>query len=186
MKTEKEKMLLGERYRPDDPELASDQLQAKRLTRLFNETKETELDKRTDLLKELFGSTGEKLFIEPDFRCDYGYNIHVGDNFYANFHCVFLDICEIRIGANCFMAPGVHIYTAAHPLDPTERNSGVEFGKPVTIGDNVWIGGGSIVNPGVDIGNNAVIGSGSVITKDVPDHVVVAGNPARVIKELDG
>lgn len=137
-----------------------------------------------ELLKELFGSTGETIYIEPSFRCNYGYNIHVGENFYANFNCVILDVCEISIGDNCFIAPGVHIYTATHPLNAKERISGLEYGKPVTIGNNVWIGGGSIINPGVQVGDNVVIGSGSVVTKDVPDNVVIGGNPARIIKEI--
>jgi len=185
MKTEKQKMVNGELYNPGDSVLVSDRLQARKLVRLYNLTAEEESEKRNKLLKELLGSTGESFFIEPSFRCDYGYNIHVGENFYANFNCVFLDVCEIRIGDNCFIAPGVHIYTAAHPIHPQERNSGVEFGKPVTIGDNVWIGGGAIINPGVHIGNNVVIASGAVVTKDVQDNVVVGGNPAKIIKEIE-
>ncbi|MET1248996.1 sugar O-acetyltransferase [Sporolactobacillus sp. STCC-11] len=185
MTTEKEKMINGELYDASDSILISDRLNARRLTGLYNETLETERDKRRGLLKQLFGSTGDKLYIEPTFHCDYGYNIHVGDHFYANFDCVFLDICEIRIGDNCMCAPGVHIYTAAHPLNAKLRTSGVEFGKPVTIGDNVWIGGRAVINPGVTIGNNVVIGSGSVVTKDVPDNVCVAGNPARVLKRIE-
>ncbi|KHD85129.1 acetyltransferase [Heyndrickxia ginsengihumi] len=185
MKSEKKKMINGERYDPSDNELVKDRERARRITRMFNQTLETEIDKRKELLKELFGSTGDDLFIEPSFRCDYGYNIHVGEHFFANFNCVILDICEVRIGDNCFIAPGVHIYTATHPLDPVERNSGVEFGKPVTIGDNVWIGGRAVINPGVKIGNNVVIASGAVVTKDIPDHVVVGGNPAAIIKNID-
>ncbi|MDE8563743.1 maltose O-acetyltransferase [Anoxybacillus rupiensis] len=184
MKTEKEKMLSGELYMAADPELMAERERARRLTRLFNQTLETEHQKRTSLLKELFGSTGKNLFIEPPFRCDYGYNIHVGENFFANFDCVFLDVCEIKIGDNCLIAPGVHIYTATHPLDPLERNSGTEYGKPVSIGHNVWIGGRAVINPGVTIGNNVVIASGAVVTKDIPDNVVVGGNPARIIKTI--
>lgn len=184
MHSEKEKMLNGELYNAADPELLRGRENARRLTRLYNQTLETEYEKRTELLKELFGSTGKNLFVEPTFRCDYGYNIHVGENFYANFDCVILDVCEVRIGDNCFIAPGVHIYTATHPLDPSERISGVEYGKPVTIGHNVWIGGRAVINPGINIGNNVVIASGSVLTKDVPDNVVVGGNPAKVIKHL--
>ncbi|MDQ1146476.1 maltose O-acetyltransferase [Bacillus sp. SORGH_AS 510] len=185
MKTEKEKMLNGEMYNPVDPELVQGRENARRLTRLFNQTIETEIEIRTELLKELFGSTGENIYIEPTLRCDYGYNIYVGENFYANFDCVFLDVCEIRIGENCFIAPGVHIYTATHPLNPFERISGKEYGKPVSIGDNVWVGGRAVINPGVTIGNNVVIASGAVVTKDIPDNVVVGGNPARIIKEID-
>lgn len=185
MKTEKEKMLHGELYNAADPVLLQERVNARRLTRLYNQTLETDESKRTELLKELFGSTGKSLYIEPTFRCDYGYNIHVGENFYANFDCVFLDVCEIRIGDNCFIAPGVHIYTATHPLNPTERISGIEYGIPVHIGHNVWIGGRAVINPGVKIGNNVVIASGAVVTKDVPDRVVVGGNPARIIKQIE-
>ncbi|MFJ7727620.1 maltose acetyltransferase domain-containing protein [Neobacillus sp. NPDC097160] len=185
MKSEKEKMINGELYIAADAELVKERENARRLTRLYNLTLETEGDKRSALLKELFGSTGDNIYIEPTFRCDYGYNIHVGENFYANFNCVFLDVCEIQIGKNCMVAPGVHIYTAAHPLNPFERNSGVEFGSPVKIGDNVWIGGGAIINPGVTIGNNVVVASGAVVTKDVPDNTVVGGNPAKIIKNIE-
>lgn len=185
VKTEKEKMLAGELYLASDAQLTKDRENARKLTRLFNETIETEYEKRSELLKELFGSTGENIYMEPTFRCDYGYNIHVGNNFYANFDCVILDVCEVRIGENCFIAPGVHIYTATHPLDPFERISGAEFGKPVTIGNNVWIGGRAVINPGVTIGDNVVIASGAVVTKDVPSNVVVGGNPAKIIKNID-
>jgi len=184
-RTEKEKMLAGELYLASDPELTKDRENARKLTRLFNQTIETDYDKRTELLKQLFGSTGENLYMEPTFRCDYGYNIHVGNHFYANFDCVILDVCEVRIGENCFIAPGVHIYTATHPLNPFERVSGAEFGKPVTIGNNVWIGGRAVINPGVTIGDNVVIASGAIVTKDVPSNVVVGGNPAKVIKTID-
>jgi len=185
MRTEKEKMLKGEMYNPSDPELIKGREQARRQARIYNQTLETENNKRTKLIKEFFGSTGENVFLEPNFRCDYGYNIFVGDNFYANFDCVILDVCEVRIGNHCMLAPGVHIYTATHPLNPTERNSGKEYGKPVTIGDNVWIGGRAVINPGVKIGDNAVIASGAVVTKDVPDNVVVGGNPAKIIKQVE-
>jgi maltose O-acetyltransferase len=182
LKTEKQKMLSGELYIAGDPELVKERQHARRLTRLFNQTVETDDKERIELLKELFGSTGESLYVEPTFRCDYGYNIHVGDNFFANFDCVFLDVCEIRIGDNCFIAPGVHIYTATHPIYAPERITGAEYGIPVTIGHNVWIGGRAVINPGVTIGNNVVIASGAIVTKDVPDNVVVGGNPAKIIK----
>lgn len=185
MKTEKDKMIAGELYLAGDEQLVKERENARRMTRIYNATTETDYDHRTQLLKQLFGSTGYQIFIEPNFRCDYGYNIHVGENFYANFDCVILDVCEVRIGKNCFMAPGVHIYTATHPLDPIERISGAEFGKPVTIGDNVWIGGRAVINPGVTIGNNVVVASGAVVVKDVPDNVVVGGNPARIIKNIE-
>ncbi|MED4227686.1 maltose acetyltransferase domain-containing protein [Neobacillus cucumis] len=185
MKTEKQKMLNGELYNAADAELHSERKNARRLTRLFNDSLETDKNQRTDLLRELLGSTGENFYIEPAFRCDYGYNIHVGENFYANFDCVFLDVSEIRIGVNCLIAPGVHIYTATHPVSTKERISGAEYGKPVNIGDNVWIGGRAVINPGVTIGNNVVIASGAVVTKDVPNNVVIGGNPARIIKLIE-
>lgn len=185
MKTEKEKMLAGELYNPDDPVLLKEREEARRKVRIYNQTLETEEEKRTKLLKELLGSTGETLEIEPNIRFDYGYNTHVGENFYANFDCTILDVCEVRFGDNCLLAPGVQIYTAAHPIHPMERNSGKEYGKPITFGDNVWIGGRAIINPGVTIGDNVVVASGAVVTKDVPRNVVVGGNPAKVIKEID-
>lgn len=184
MKTEKQKMLSGELYNAIDPELSQDRLNARRLTRLFNQTLEAEFSTRIDLIKKLFGSTGQNVYLEPTFRCDYGYNIHVGENFFANFDCVFLDVCEIRIGQNCLIGPGVHIYTATHPLNAAERMTGAEYGIPVSIGDNVWIGGRAVINPGVKIGSGVVIASGAVVTKDVPDSVVVGGSPAKVIRAV--
>lgn len=184
METEKEKMLAGSLYQAWDTQLVAERLHARKLTRIYNQTEETERPTRIALLKQLFGSTGEYAFIEPPFHCDYGYNIHIGENFYANFDCIILDVCLVTIGKNCAMAPGVHIYTATHPVDAQERIAGAEYGKPVTIGDNVWIGGRAVINPGSTIGNNVVIASGSIITKDVPDNVVVGGNPARIIKYL--
>jgi maltose O-acetyltransferase len=185
MKTEKQKMLDGELYEPWDPQLMEERKQARYLTRMLNQTTEEEDGERVAAIKKLFGSTGESVYLEPDFRCDYGYNIHVGNHFFANFNCVILDVCEVRFGENCMLAPGVHIYTATHPVNPFERNKGPEFGKPVKIGDNCWIGGGAIINPGLTIGDNVVIASGAVVTKDVPSNVVVGGNPARIIKEID-
>ncbi|SES11247.1 maltose acetyltransferase domain-containing protein [Salipaludibacillus aurantiacus] len=185
MQTEKEKMLAGEMYNPEDPELVEDRKHARRQTRIYNGTNESDEARRTALLKRLFGSAAKSMHIEPPFRCDYGYNIHTGENFYANFDCVILDVCEVRMGNNCFLAPGVHIYTATHPLKSEERNSGREFGKPVTIGHNVWIGGRAIINPGVTIGDNAVIASGAVVTKDVSPNTVVGGNPAKPIKTIE-
>ncbi|WP_394172990.1 maltose acetyltransferase domain-containing protein [Guptibacillus hwajinpoensis] len=185
MRTEKEKMINGDLYEPVDEELMKDRLHARKLTRLFNQTIETDIEKRTNLLKELLGGAKDNVYIEPNFKCDYGYNIHVGENFFANFDCIMLDICPIRFGDNCMLAPGVHIYSATHPLHPDERNSGKEYGEPVTIGDNVWIGGGAIINPGVTIGDNVVVvGAGAVVTKNVQSNVVIGGNPARVIKQL--
>lgn len=184
MSSEKENMLSGKLYRASDPQLVKERLHARKITRQLNESLETNSERRICLLRSLFGSMGENVFIEPSFRCDYGYNIYVGDHFYANFDCVLLDVCAIRIGDNCMLGSGVHIYTAQHPIDPEERNSGLEFGKPVTIGDNVWIGGRVVINPGVTVGNNVVIASGSVVTKDVPNNVVIAGVPAQAVKSI--
>ena len=183
--TEKEKMIKGELYIASDEVLVNERLNARRLTRVFNNTLEDEIEKRTEILRELLGEVGKNIYIEPTFKCDYGYNIKVGDNFYANFDCVMLDVCPITIGSNVFLAPGVHIYTATHPLNPEERNSGAEFGKAVKIGDSVWLGGRSVICPGVTIGNNVVVAAGAVVTKDVPDNVVVGGNPAKIIKNIE-
>ena len=182
--TEKEKMIAGMLYDHTDPELRADAKRAQKLSRLFNTTTEEQKDERTRLIKELFGGTGEHIHVEPPFHCDYGSNIYAGEGFYSNFDCIILDVCEVHIGDNCLLGPRVCIFTACHPVDPQERLSGNELGKPVTIGNNVWIGGNSVINPGVNIGNNVVIGSGSVVTHDIPDNVVAAGNPAKIIKRL--
>ncbi|QAV84977.1 sugar O-acetyltransferase [Bacillus subtilis] len=182
---EKEKMLAGDLYDPSDSELAKDRQTARQLVRIYNQTTETEIVKRVNLLKKLLGSSGENVYMEPNIRFDYGYNTYVGDNFFANFDCTILDVCEVRFGDNCMLGPSVQIYTVTHPLHPTERNSGLEYGKPITFGNNVWIGGSSVINPGVTICNNVVIAAGSVVTKNVPDNVVVGGNPAKLIKHLE-
>lgn len=184
MKSEYEKMTAGEPYRPLDPELCARRARAREFTRAYDLTTDREQDRRGELLRGVLGSCGRSPYIEPAFRCDYGCNVHVGDDFYANFDCVMLDTCPIRIGDRVMLGPGVHIYTACHPLDAAERSSGVEFGRPVTIGDDVWIGGRAVVNPGVTVGNRAVIASGAVVADDVPDDCVAAGVPARVIKRL--
>lgn len=184
MKTEKEKMLAGELYQAFGPELTAERLNAKRLCRKFNGLPEDQLEERRAVLKELLGSSGPETYIESSFKCDYGYNIHLGANFYANYDLIILDVCRVTIGKNCMIGPRVSIYTAGHPLDAETRISGLEFGKPVTIGDNVWIGGNAVINPGVTIGNNVVIAAGAVVTKDVPGNVVVAGVPAKVIREV--
>lgn len=181
--TEKEKMLSGKLYDSTDAQLKKERKHARELTDMFN-MPGTPRKQRKNLLTELLGSTKENFFIEPTFKCDYGYNIHVGENFYANFDCIILDVNEVIIGDNVMFAPRVCIYTATHPVDADERNEGLEYGLKVTIKDNVWVGGNSVILPGVTIGQNAVIGAGSIVTKDVPDNAVVAGNPAKVIKML--
>ena len=185
MGSEKEKMLNGELYNADDPELVAERERTRVLTRRYNQTTPDDSEERRNLLEDLLGSLGKECHVEPPFRCDYGYNIHLGEDFYANFDCVILDVCRVDIGQNCMIGPGVHIYTATHPLDADERIKGPEYGKPVTIGDNVWIGGQAVLNPGVTIGDNAVIASRAVVTDDVPGEVVVQGNPATVVKELE-
>ncbi|WP_279230101.1 sugar O-acetyltransferase [Clostridium sartagoforme] len=182
--TEKEKMLSGNLYMANDKELKADAKKSRMLTRLFNNTTEEQKEYRAELLKELFKKTGDNIYIEPSFKCDYGCNISVGNNFYANFDCIILDVCNVDIGENVFFAPRVCIYTAGHPIDAEVRNTGLEFGKPVKIGNNVWVGGSTVINPGVIIGNNVVIGSGSVVTKDIPDNVIAVGNPCRVLRKI--
>ena len=184
MKSEKQKMLNGENYNAGDEELVKERMKARKAVREFNDISEDEAEKREEKIREIFGQAGKNIYVESHFKCDYGYNISVGDNFYANFDCVFLDVCPIEIGDNCFLAPGVHIYTATHPLDAAERTSGIESAKPVKIGDNVWIGGRSVINLGVTIGNNVVVASGSVVVKDIPDNVLVGGCPAKIIKKI--
>ncbi|ANB92744.1 MULTISPECIES: chorismate mutase [Enterococcus] len=182
-KTEKEKMIAGELYFANDPELVADRMFARSQSQIINQAESAEL--RSQLLKETFGRTGKKIYMEPVINFDYGYNIFVGENFYANFNCTFLDVSTIEIGDNCMFAPNVQLYTATHPLHPVKRNSGLEYAKPIKIGNNVWLGGGVIVTPGVTLGDNVVVGAGSVVTKSFPDNVVIAGNPARIIKAVE-
>lgn len=155
----------------------------KRVHRYNNLPPEAEKEKDA-LIREIFGKTGENIFVEAPFRCDYGTHIEAGNNFYANFNCVILDVAKVVIGENVMFAPNVAVYTAGHPVHPDSRNSGYEYGIGVTIGDNVWVGGNSVINPGVHIGNNVVIGSGSVVTKDIPDNAIAVGNPCRVIRYI--
>ncbi len=182
-------MLAGSLYDPGDPELVAMRRQARRLTRLYNATTEAEIPRRQELIRQLLGATGRRFEIEPPFQVDYGRHIHVGEGFYANFGCVILDCAPVRIGNGVLLAPGVHIYTAHHPLDPSLRirpdfSPGEELASPVTIGHRVWIGGGTILCPGVTIGDNTVIGAGSVVTKDIPPGVLAVGNPCRVVRTI--
>lgn len=185
MKTEKEKMISGELYNVLDSEIKCDQKRARKLTKQYNMTEDDDGAERIKILKELFGSCSEQTFIEPTFKCDFGYNIHLEGMFIANFDCLMLDTCEIRIGENCFMGPRTCIYTACHSIKAAERNTPTSFGKPVKIGKNVWFGGNCTVLPGVTIGDNVVVAAGAVVTKDVPDNAMVGGNPAKIIKMID-
>lgn len=182
MKSEKEKMIAGELYFSADPELVADRTFAREQMRLINQ--ETDNAIREQLIKETFGQVANRIYMEPNVRFDYGYNIFVGKNFYANFDTVFLDVCPITFGDNCMIGPNVKLYTATHPLNPVKRNSGLEDGAPITVGDNAWIGGGATLLAGVTLGDNVVVGAGSVVTKSFPDNVVIAGNPAQIIREL--
>lgn len=182
--TEKEKMLKGKMYDPLDPELVKDRMRAKKLCRLFNQLKVEDNANKKELLKELL-NTKDTPFVEPHFYCDYGYNIHVGKNFYANHNCVILDVNRVQIGDNVMFGPNVQIYTATHPLKYKERNSGRELGLPIIIEENVWIGGSAVIQPGVTIGKNSVIAAGSVVTKNIPANVLAGGIPCEIIKKID-
>lgn len=182
--TEKERMLSEQLYIAQDEELRADYVKARRLIRLINNTTEEQADDRIRFFRELFCSTGGQFWIEPPFRCDYGCHICIGENFYANYDCMIIDVCDVKIGDNVLFGPRVCVYTAGHPVSASVRNTQLEFGKRVTIGNSVWIGGNTVINPGVTIGDNVVIGSGSVVTKDIPTGVVAAGNPCRVIRKI--
>jgi maltose O-acetyltransferase len=184
MKTEKEKMLSGELYNALDPELAGERLRARLLLKELNDSREDEEEKRREIISELIPGAGANLWLQPPFYCDYGTNIDTGDNVFFNFNCVILDVMPVKVGSRTLFGPNVHIYTATHPMDSRERARGLEFGKPVTIGEDAWIGGSAVICPGVTIGDRSVIGAGSVVTKDIPPDVFAAGNPCRVIRRL--
>lgn len=184
MKSEKKKMLSGQPYRAHDPELEEERYRARLLINEYNQLAPGESSKQQDIIKELLGTSGKQFEVEAPFRCDYGYNIHLGENFYSNFNLVILDCAEVRIGNNAFIGPDVGIYTAGHPVHHELRNKGYEFAFPVKIGNSVWIGGHVVINPGVTIGDNVVIGSASVVTKDIPSGVIAMGNPCRVMREI--
>lgn len=178
-------MLSGQLYDASDPVLSAERYRARKLFQEINLLKEDQKERRDALLYELVGEAGEGLWIEPPFYCDYGYNILVGEKVFMNFNCCILDVMPVRMGSNVLLGPNVQVYTATHPLDAATRATWLEFAKPVTIGSDVWIGGGAIICPGVTIGNGVVVGAGAVVTKDVPNNVFVGGNPAKVIKQID-
>lgn len=182
--TEREKMLAGELYNPLDGELMAARMRARDLCRELNATRESDDGERRRILRALFATGGDSVWMQPPFHCDYGANIELGERVFFNFNCVVLDVCLVRIGSFTLFGPAVQIYTPLHPLDAELRRR-EEYGKPVDIGSDVWVGGGAIILPGVRIGSRTVIGAGSVVTRDVPDDVFAAGNPCRVIRSLD-
>lgn len=182
--TEKEKLAAGMLYNGGDKTLTDERIRAKILCSEYNNCAYNDFERKSEILCGLFGKIGENTWIEPNFFCDYGYNIFVGDNFYANHNCVILDCAKVTFGDNVFIAPNCGFYTAGHPIDYKTRNSGLEFAHPITVGSNVWIGGNVCVMPGVTIGDNVVIGGGSVVVKDIPSGVVAVGNPCRPVREI--
>jgi maltose O-acetyltransferase len=179
--TERERMLAGELYDPMDPELVAARNRARDLCQDLNATREGQPEERRRILRELFGAGGDEVWMQPPFFCDYGANIYLGKKCFFNFNCVVLDVCPVKIGEYTLFGPAVQIYTATHPMDAVLRRTR-EFAKPITIGSDVWVGGGAIILPGVTIGSRVVIGAGSVVTRDIPDDVFAAGNPCRVIR----
>ena len=183
MPTEREKMLAGAMYDPLDPDLVAGRARARDLCQELNATRETETDARRGVLRALFGAGGDTVWMQPPFFCDYGTNIELGERVFFNFNCIVLDVCRVRIGDFSLFGPAVQIYTPMHPFNAEQRRR-EEYGKPVEIGSDVWVGGGAIILPGVRIGSRTVIGAGSVVTRDVPDGVFAAGNPCRVVREI--
>ena len=171
-------------YDPLDQQLTEERTHCRLLTKALNDTREDEVEERTRILKELIPRAGEGLWLQPPFYCDYGTNMVIGEKVFFNFNCVVLDVMQVKIGSRTLFAPNVQIYTATHPVDHRERASGLEYARPVTIGEDVWVGGSAVICPGVAIGDRSVIGAGSVVTKDIPSDVFAAGNPCRVIRAL--
>lgn len=183
--TEKEKCAKGELYNANfDEELVHERSTVKDLCCEYNQLKNSETDKRNSLIRKIIPNSKENLLIEQPFWCDYGYNIHLGENFYSNHNLIILDGAKVTFGDNVFVGPNCAFYTAGHPLNPTKRNEGLEYAKPITIGNNVWLGGNVVVLPGISIGDDCVIGAGSVVTKDIPENSVAVGNPCRVIRDI--
>ena len=186
MTTEKDKMLRGELYDANyDPQLREERMRSKKLCRAYNDLQPDDIDGRKALLTELLGATGKEFYIEQPFYCDYGYNITLGENFYSNVNLVILDCAKVTFGDNVFIAPDCGFHTAGHPFDVEQRNAGLEYARPITVGNNVWIGAGVHVLPGVTIGDNCVIGAGSLVNRDIPSGSLAVGNPCRVIRKLD-
>ncbi len=182
--TEKAKMIAGNPYDASNPELTNDRLKARKMTSGLNRIIDIGKKQKERMIEKLFGFCGKNPRIETGFHCDYGFNITVGDNFYANYNLIILDPAPVHIGDNCLIGPNVQLFTATHPTDRATRLSGLEMAYPITIGNDCWIGGNVVINPGVTIGNNVIIGSGSVVTDSFGDNVVIAGNPARIIRHL--
>ena len=185
MKTEKEKMLNGELYYASDPVLMKERQKARTLTHRLNVTEYGNELAYKQILSTLLPNAATDIYIEPPFFCDYGYNIHTGEKVFFNFDCVLLDVMPIRIGSNVFFGPNVQIYTATHPIDAIERRKGPEFAKPISIGDDCWIGGGVIISPGITIGDRCVLGAGAVVTKNIPSDTIVVGNPGKPVTSDD-
>lgn len=181
--TERQKMLIGDLYDPLDAELTSARERARDLCQALNATREAEQEVRRRILSELFGKGGDTVIMQPPFYCDYGSNIELGERVFFNFNCVVLDVCPVRIGDFTLFGPAVQILTPMHPFNASLRRK-QEYGKPVEIGSDVWVGGGALILPGVRIGSRTIIGAGSVVTRDIPDGVLAAGNPCRVIREI--
>lgn len=184
MITEKEKMLQGELYNPREPALVADRLQARKLLKQLNDLNPGERKRFNRIMRELLPNASVRFFIQPPFFCDYGFNIYAGEDVFMNFNCTVLDVCPVEIGARTMLGPQVQIYTALHPMEPEVRATGLESGRKVEIGQDVWIGGGAIICPGVKIGNGSVIGAGSIVTRDIPARVFAAGNPCRTIRPI--
>ena len=183
MRTEREKMLAGELYDPLDPDLVAGRERARGLCRMLNATKESEQDERRRILEDLFGAGGDSVWMEPPFFCDYGSHIHLGTRVFFNFNCMVLDVCDVHIGDYTLFGPGVQILTPLHPMDADLRRT-QEYGKPIEIGADVWVGGGALILAGVHVGSRTIIGAGSVVTRDIPENVFAAGNPCRVIRKI--
>ncbi len=178
-------MIAGELYLASDEELVQDRINARLMLRKLNNAMPDDKAAMLSALSELVPHAGKDLWIEPPFQCDYGYNIITGDNVYFNFNCIILDVTKVTIGSRTMFGPNVQIYTATHPVNAAERASGAEYARPITIGEDVWVGGSAVICPGVTIGNRSIIGAGSVVTSDIPDDVIAAGNPCRVIRTIE-